>query len=83
MRYFGLNSFYFLSFLELKTDALLWTGGGGQRGGEVGHIGTGILLSACLPLNVFCFMFEVKVEVSILSVHGPKFKRSECMYIIL
>ena len=41
-------------------------GGGGQGGGEktgagVGHIGAGIILSAsCLPLTLFCFMFEVK-----------------------
>ena len=34
---------------------------GGGGGGEVGHIAAGIMLSAgCLPLTLFCFMFEVK-----------------------
>ena len=36
-------------------------GGGGKTGAGVGHIGAGIILSgSCLPLTLFCFMFEVK-----------------------
>ena len=51
-------------------------GGGQQGGGGVSHIGAGIILSASCSLALFCFMF--KVEVFIVSVHGPEFKRSEC-----
>ena len=55
-------------------------GGGRQGGGGVSHIGAGIILSASCSLALFCFIFKV---VFIVSVHGPEFKRSECMYLIL
>ena len=60
-------------------------GGGGQGGGRwggrgVSQIGGGIILSASCWLALFCFMFKV---VFIVSVHGPEFKRSKCMYLIL
>ena len=49
----------------------------GSQGGEgVSHIGAGIILSASCSLALLCFIF--KVEVFIVSVHGPEFKRSEC-----
>ena len=51
-------------------------GGGRQGCGGVSHIGAGTILSASCLLALFCFMF--KVEVFIVSVHGPEFKRSEC-----
>ena len=34
------------------------------------------MLLAHLPCSVLCLKF--KVEVFIVSVHGPEFKRSEC-----
>ena len=55
-------------------------GGGGQGGGGVSHIGAGIILSASCSLALFYFMF--KVVCLLFSVHGPEFKRSECMYLI-
>ena len=51
-------------------------GGGRQGGGGVSHIGARIILRTSCLLALFCFMF--KVEVFIVSVHGPEFKRSEC-----
>ena len=33
------------------------------------------MLLACLPCSVLCYF--------IVSVHGPEFNRSECMYLIL
>ena len=56
-------------------------GGGGQGGGGVSHIGAGIILSAFCLLALFCFMFKVVFIVPV-SVHGPEFKRSECIYLI-
>ena len=56
-------------------------GGGGQGGGGVSQIGAGIILSAFCSLALFCFMFKVVFTVPV-SVHGPEFKRSECMYLI-
>ena len=55
-------------------------GGGRQGGGGVSHIGAGIILSASCSFALFCFMFKV---VFIDPVHGPEFKRSECMHLIL
>ena len=43
--------------------------------------GAGIILSAFCLLALFCFMFKVVFIVPV-SVHGPEFKRSECMYLI-
>ena len=43
--------------------------------------GAGIILSASCSLALFCFMFKVVFIVPV-SVHGPEFKRSECMYLI-
>ena len=40
------------------------------------------MLLAHLPCSVLCL--KLKVEVLIVSVHGPEFKRSECTsYIII
>ena len=47
----------------------------------VSHIGAEIILSAFCSLALFCFMFKVVFIVPV-SVHGPEFKRSECMYLI-
>ena len=33
-------------------------------------------------LAFFCYMFKVDVFIVPVSVHGPEFKRSECMYLI-
>ena len=55
-------------------------GGGRKGGGGVSHIGAGIILSASCLLALFCFIFKV---VFIVSVHGPEFNRSKCMYLIL
>ena len=54
--------------------------GGGRQGGGVGHIGARIILSVSYLLgfdlcSVSCL--KLKVEVSIVSVHGPEFKRSK------
>ena len=49
--------------------------------GGVSQIGAGIILSAFCSLALFCFMFKVVFIVPV-SVHGPEFKRSECMYLI-
>ena len=57
-------------------------GDGGQGGGGVSHIGAGIILSAFCSFALFCFIFKVVFIVPV-SVHGPEFKRSECMYLIL
>ena len=80
------TQFFLFSFIsELKTYGGGQGGGrqgdGRQRGGGVGHIGTGMIIlgSPCLPLTLFSYT----VEVFIVSVHSPEFKRSECMYIIL
>ena len=56
-------------------------GGGRQGGGGVSHIGAGIILSAFGSFALFCFIFKVVFIVPV-SVHGPEFKRSECMYLI-
>ena len=54
-------------------------GGGGQGGGGISHIGAGIILSVFCSLALFCYMFKVDVLIVPVSVHGPEFKRSECM----
>ena len=38
------------------------------------------MLFARLPCSVSCLKFEVFIVP--VSVHGPEFKRSECMYLI-
>ena len=55
--------------------------GCGRQGGGVGHIHAGIILSASYLLGFdLCSVsfLKLKVEVSVVSVHGPEFKRSEC-----
>ena len=85
MTYFGHNSFYFLSFQNLRQMHCFGKVGGGEgcgrQGGGVGHIHAGIILSASYLLGFdLCSVsfLKLKVEVSIVSVHGPEFKRSEC-----
>ena len=74
---FWTELFLFSFISELKTDVYWWSGRWQtRRWGRVSHIGAGIILSASCSLPLFCFMF--KVEVFIVSVHGPEFKRSEC-----
>ena len=74
LKYFGHNYVLF----DFRTTR---KGGGGQGGGGVSPIGAGIILSAFCSLALFCFMFEVVFIVPV-SVHGPEFKRSECMYLM-
>ena len=55
--------------------------GGGRQGGGISHIAAGIILSASYLLGFdICSLscLKLKVEVSIVSVHGLEFKRSEC-----
>ena len=72
--------FFLFSFIsELKTDASWWQKR--WKGGGVGHIAAGIILSTSYLLgfdlcSVLCL--KLKVEVFIVSVHGLEFKRSEC-----
>ena len=87
MTYFRHNSFRFLAFQNSEQTCCGGEGGGrqgggGQGGGGVSHIGAGIILSAFCSFALFCFIFKVVFIVPV-SVHGPEFKRSECMYLIL
>ena len=87
MTYFGHNSFCFLAFQNSEQTCCGGEGGGrqgggGQGGGGVSYIGAGITLSAFCSFASFCFIFKVVFIVPV-SVHGPEFKRSECMYLIL
>ena len=89
LKYFGHNSVFFdfrttrrvVVVREVVGQGGGGQGGGGQGGGGVSQIGAGIILSAFCSLALFCFMFKVVFIVPV-SVHGPEFKRSECMYLI-
>ena len=67
---------------EVADREVVKQGGGGQGGGGVSHIwcwdNIKCFLLACLVL-FSCFKVVFIVPVS---VHGPEFKRSECMYLI-
>ena len=83
LKYFGHNSIFFdfrTTRRVVVVREVVGQGGGGQGGGGVTQIGAGIILSASCSLALFCFMFEVVFIVPV-SVHGPEFKRSECMYL--
>ena len=80
LKYFGHNSVFF-DFRTTRRVVVVREVADGQGGGGVSQIGAGIILSAFCSLALFCFMFEVVFIVPV-SVHGPEFKRSECMYLI-
>ena len=83
LKYFGHNSVFF-DFRTTRRVVVVREVADREvvdRGGGVSHIGAGIILSAFCSLALFCFMFKVVFIVPV-SVHGPEFKRSECMYLI-
>ena len=59
LTHFRHNSFYFLSFQNLRQMYSDGQGGSRQGGGGVSHNGAGIILSVSCSLALFCFMFEV------------------------
>ena len=88
LKYFGHNSVFFhfrttrrVVVVREVADREVVNREVVDGGGGVSHIGAGIILSAFCSLALFCFMLKVVFIVPV-SVHGPEFKRSECMYLI-